>query len=119
VRVHISSLVHVTDSSSSPESTPLVLQTLLTLVSRPIGALQLLYIKDMTPLTELAPQQPLVLDIIGLAWSTASPDDSVLGTVKASIDMIMPKLVVIFKDTDAVTFLAFAAETLSKLPPEV
>lgn len=31
----------------------------------------------------------------------------------------MPKLIVAFKDTDAVTLLAFTADAFSKVPPEV
>lgn len=96
-----------------------MLQTILTLVSRTPGAIQLLQIEDVTPLTELATQQPLVLDIIGLAWSNASTEDSSLQIVRSSIDELMPKFVVIFKETDAVTLLAFTAETFSKVPPEV
>ncbi|OBT64652.1 hypothetical protein VE03_05831 [Pseudogymnoascus sp. 23342-1-I1] len=104
---------------SSPESTVLVLQTLLTLASCTVGASQILQVKDVTPLTELATQQPLVLDVIGLSWSNASTTKSNLNIVSSSIDDIMPKLIVVFKDTDAVTLLAFSADTFSKVPPEV
>ncbi|ELR04309.1 hypothetical protein GMDG_06698 [Pseudogymnoascus destructans 20631-21] len=104
---------------SSPESTVLVLQTLLTLASCTIGASQILQVKDVTPLTELATQQPLVLDVIGLSWSNASTAKSNQNIVSSSIDDIMPKLIVAFKDTDAVTLLAFTADTFSKVPPEV
>lgn len=73
----------------------------------------------MTPLTELAAQQPLVLDVIGLSWSNVSTTKSDLNIVSSSIDDIMPKLIVAFKDTDAVTLLAFTADAFSKVPPEV
>ncbi|KFY39423.1 hypothetical protein V495_05958 [Pseudogymnoascus sp. VKM F-4514 (FW-929)] len=104
---------------SSPESTVLVLQTLLTLASCTVGASQIIQIKDVTPLTELSTQQPLVLDVIGLSWSNASTAKSNLNIVSSSIDEIMPKLMVAFKDTDAVTLLAFTADAFSKVPPEV
>jgi hypothetical protein len=73
----------------------------------------------VTPLTELALQQPLVFDVIGLSWSNASTAESGLDIVSSSIDNIMPKLIVAFKETDAVTLLAFTAETFSKVPSEV
>jgi hypothetical protein len=95
------------------------LQTLLTLASCTVGASRIIQVKDVTPLTELATQQPLVLDVIGLSWSNASTAKSNLNIVSSSIDDIMPKLIVAFKDTDAVTLLAFTADTFSKVPPEV
>ena len=39
--------------------------------------------------------------------------------VRSSIDSTMKSLVVLFKDTDAVTLLAFVADTLTKVPSEV
>lgn len=95
------------------------MQTLLTLATCTVGASQILQIKDVTPLTELAVQQALVLDVIGLSWSNASTTKSDLNMVSSSIDNIMPKLIVAFKDTDAVTLLAFTADAFSKVPPEV
>ena len=39
--------------------------------------------------------------------------------VKGSIDSLMETLIVLFKDTDAVTLLAFVADSLTKLPSDV
>lgn len=39
--------------------------------------------------------------------------------VKASIEKVIPTLLIIFKDTDAVTFLSFFGKVLPKLMPEV
>jgi hypothetical protein len=95
------------------------LQTLLTIVSLHLGALEFMTIEDVSPLTEIAHQQPLVLDIFSLAWSNASTGPSEVPAVRASINRIIPTLLNSFRDTDAVTFLAFIGDTLAKLPPEV
>lgn len=49
----------------------------------------------------------------------AAVADSGRGLVKSSIDSIMKSLIVLFKDTDAVTLLAFVPDSLTKLPSEV
>ncbi|KAI9733772.1 MAG: hypothetical protein M1818_007186 [Claussenomyces sp. TS43310] len=86
--------------------------------SEPEGAFQLLKLEDISPLTEIATQQVLVLDIIGLAWSNASAERTKSSEVQATIDTTMPELLAGFKHTDAVTFLAFIGDTLPKLAPE-
>lgn len=90
-----------------------------TLVSRPVGAVELLNVDDKSPLIELSPSQPLALDVISSAWMNAAIADSGRALVKSSIDFIMKSLIVLFKDTDAVTLLAFVAESITKVPSEV
>ncbi|RDW59565.1 hypothetical protein BP6252_12652 [Coleophoma cylindrospora] len=103
---------------SSPETTTLILQTLLTFVSHVEGALELLKVEDITPLTELADQYPLVLDILEFMWTNASAVPSEAMAVSSSIDKVMPTLIILFQDTDAVTFLRFVGSFMSKLMPE-
>lgn len=107
------------DDRSPPETTRLILQTLLTVVSQPEGAVELLHIEDITPLTEIAPQYPHVLDIINFMWINASTIDSEVQTVRESIDRTMPILLSVFDSTDAVTLIRFAGDFLSKVLPSV
>ncbi|PQE21609.1 Duf1941 family protein [Rutstroemia sp. NJR-2017a WRK4] len=103
---------------SSPETTPLILQTLLTIVSQSEGALRLLKVDDLSPMTEIAAQNPLVLEILNFTWANASTMISEVQVVKASINELIPKLLLVFKGTDAVTFLSFIANLFPKIPPE-
>ena len=103
--------------NSSPETTELILQTLLTFVSQVQGASELLRTDDLTPLTEIAVQHPLVLDILGFTWINTST--IVPHTVLESIDRVIPSLIIIFRDTDAVTFIKFLGSLLPKLVPQV
>jgi hypothetical protein len=91
----------------------------LTLVSQVGGAQELLKVEDLSPLVEISPQQPLVLDIISTAWSTASLEIQDLGEIQRSIDRLIPSLIATFRGTDAVTFLAFIADAFPKIPLEV
>jgi hypothetical protein len=94
------------------------LQTLLTFVSQPNGALEFIAIEDLSPLTEIAPQQSLALDIFRLAWSRTATEPPEVPKVKDSINKTMPMLINSFNRTDAVTFVAFIGDTLRKLPLE-
>ena len=104
---------------SSPETTQLILQTLLTIVSQVEGSLEFLKIKDLSPLTEIAPQYPLVLDILNYTWANGSTISTEVQAVYGSINRLIPNLLVVFKGTDAVTFLSFVASFIPKLPSEV
>lgn len=106
-------------SCSSPESTAVILQTVLTIVSQLSGAQEFLKLEDVSSLTEIAQQQPLVLDIFSLAWSSVSTETAELLAVKSNIASSLPRLVIVFQQTDAVTFLAFVGTTLPRLPPKV
>jgi hypothetical protein len=111
--------VALTYWDSSAEANVLILQTLLTIVSLHSGALGFLAIEDVSPLTEIAHQQPLVLDIFSLAWSNASTQLLGVPDVQKSVHRIIPMLINSFRDTDAVTLLAFIANTFVRLPAEV
>lgn len=91
----------------------------MTLVSQPKGAVEFMNIKDVSPLTEIAPQQPMVLDVFSLAWSSASTDSPEVPKVRDQINKTIPMLISSFTRTDAVTFVAFIGDTLPKLPSQV
>jgi hypothetical protein len=105
--------------SSSAETTTLVLETILTIVTTPLGTAELFNLEDTSPLTELATQHKLVLDIFSLAWLGASTQDAEVSRVRDSVNKVIPKLLASFSHTDAVTLLACLGETLPKLPAEV
>ncbi|KAK4123620.1 DUF1941-domain-containing protein [Parathielavia appendiculata] len=110
----VSSLLHCSD-----DTTRLALETLLSLVSHPDGATVFTTIKDLSPLTEMAPSQPLALETLLHAWlnvMTATPDKS---NLRFKIDRTINSLVSSFKGTDAVTLLNFLANLLPRLEPEV
>lgn len=104
---------------SPPETTKLTLETLLTIASQPEGALEILRIEDLSPLTEIAPQYPSVLDILSYTWTNASVISGEVERVRDSIDKYMPMLLVVFKDTDAVTLISFFGNLIPKLVPDV
>lgn len=105
--------------ASSPETTQLILQTLLTIVSQVEGSLEILKIEDFSPLTEIAPQCPLVLDILNYTWANASTVNTEVQAVRGSINKVIPNLLLVFKGTDAVTFLSFIASFIPKVTSEV
>jgi Neurochondrin len=91
----------------------------LTIVSQPEGALKLLHIEDLSPLVEIASQDPLVMEVVLYTWLSASTVPDEIQVVRASIDRVIPSLVVVFKGTDAVTFINFIGDLLPKLEQEV
>lgn len=96
-----------------------MLQTLLTLSSQPEGALELLKIEDLSPLTEIAVQYPEVLDILNFTWVNASIISSEADAVQKSINKTIPILLTVFSGTDAVTLLNLVGSLLPRLTPEV
>ncbi|KAL3419095.1 hypothetical protein PVAG01_09317 [Phlyctema vagabunda] len=104
--------------SSSPDTTTLILQTLLTFVSQAPGAVELLSIEDISSLVEIADKQPLVLDVLNSMWTNSSTSAAKVDSVKSSMDKTLPTLIVLFRGTDAVTFLMSVGNLLPKLMPE-
>ncbi|KAK3942453.1 Neurochondrin-domain-containing protein [Diplogelasinospora grovesii] len=111
----------------SDDTTRLVLETLAALVSQPDGArVFMLSVDDVSPLTEMAPSQPLVLDIFGYAWlnysvtltslSTTPNDTDSITSFRSKLDSTIGALVSSFKGTDAVT-LSFLGRVLPSLTP--
>lgn len=109
----------LTHSYSSDETIKLVLQTLLTLVSREEGAKEFVAIDDVSALVEIAPSQPLALDILLYAYSQSATFTEDAASMRSKIDKIIQSLIASFKGTDAVTLLAFLAELLRRIDPQV
>ena len=111
--------------SPAPENvTTLILQTLATLVGHEHGA-AVFYntVSDYSPLVELAPSQPLVLDILLTVWlygflAAAGRGSVDPGTSNGNHDITetlqttLPKVVAAFKGTDGVTLLDFVTKLL-------
>ncbi|KAK0711504.1 Neurochondrin-domain-containing protein [Lasiosphaeris hirsuta] len=103
----------------SNETAHLALETLVSLVSQPAGALVFIAVEDLSPLTEIAPSQPLVLDTLSHAWLNSMTDVTDKAKLRTTIDKIVGSLVSFFKGTDAVTLLDFLANLLPRLDPEI
>lgn len=95
------------------------MQTILTTVSQPEGALEILAIQDLSPLIEISNQYPLALDILNFSWTNASTISAEVEAVRKSINQVIPALIVNFMGTDAVTFIGFVGNMLPKLEPDV
>lgn len=104
---------------SSEDTTQLILQTLLTLVSYPAGAKEFVGIEDVSPLVEIAPTHPLVLNVFLHAYSQAATLAKDQPSLRSNIDKTVQSLVASFKGTDAVTLLSFLDQLLRRLDPEV
>jgi hypothetical protein len=97
----------------------LALETLVSLVSHPDGAQAFTAIDDISPLTEVASSQPLVLDTLLYAWLNATAAGADKTKLRSKMDATIGSLVSSFKGTDAVTLLAFLGSLLPRLEPEV
>ncbi|KAK1751565.1 e9b59b6a-f39c-4d2a-9b94-75afe2ab05bc [Echria macrotheca] len=109
----VASLLHC-----SGDTLKAALETLISLVSKPEGAKVFVGVQDLTPLTENAPSQPLTLDVLLHAWLNAMPAAN-KDHLRSIIDQTIGNLVSSFKGTDGVTLLAFLADLLPRLEPEV
>jgi hypothetical protein len=94
----------------------------LTLVSQPGGAATLIALDDLSPLIEIAPSRPIVLEIFSMAFAwlqqqTTTPEEK--QKLMGKVDGLIQGLVLSFKGTDAVTLLAFLSNLLRRLDPEV
>jgi hypothetical protein len=112
---------HLT-STSSKETTKVALQTLLSLVSSPGGAkiLAELGLDDWSPLIEIAPEQPYVLQIFIWAWSKGAQlmDKDSKAALRLKVDKAIQSLIASFKGTDATSLLDFISH-LAELDPDV
>lgn len=107
---------------SAGDTTEYLLQLLYTLVNSKDGAAAFMAVEDTTPLTEIATSHAMVLDIFCRAWLNHMAGGAA-GAAGAAflqqIDAVLQNLVVLFKGTDAVTYLAFLGTFLSQATPEV
>ncbi|PHH85335.1 hypothetical protein CDD83_580 [Cordyceps sp. RAO-2017] len=105
--------------SSSEETSTLILHLLHSLASSAQGARDLIHVQDLSPLTEIAPAQPLVLDIFRFAWLNAMVDLDDYGVLSRNVDETIQGLTSSFTGTDAVTLLDFLASFLHQADPRI
>ncbi|EOO03041.1 putative duf1941 family protein [Phaeoacremonium minimum UCRPA7] len=103
---------------SSPETTQLTLQTLLTLTSFPEGAKELVHMEDISSLVEIAPTYPAALEVLYFTWLNSMSLPEAKATLSLKIDATIRSLVATFRGTDAITLLAFLAKLLRSLNAE-
>lgn len=96
-----------------------MLETLVSLVNDPEGARVFVTIEDITAVTEIAPTQPLALEVLLHAWLNATTGVVNKKGLTESISKNINNVVASFKGTDAVTLLDFLANLLPRLDPEV
>lgn len=75
--------------------------------------------EDVSPLLEIAPSHPLVLDVFLYAYSQPAMIFEDQSSLKSHIGKTVQSLVASFKGTDAVTFLSFLDQLLRRLDSEV
>ncbi|KAI1645326.1 DUF1941-domain-containing protein [Daldinia loculata] len=105
---------------SSKETTQVIIETLLTLVTVPGGAKSFadLDIDDWTPLIEIAPEHSHVLTIFIWAWErgpTDLEDEATQEAMRTKIDQGIQSFVSSFIGTDATSLLEFISHVLRNL----
>jgi hypothetical protein len=103
---------------SFERTTELILQLLHMLVSTQQGACAFTTSQlDLSPLTEIAPEHPIVLEILRYAWLNhgMAAEDGDQASVKSQVEETLPMLVSSFKTTDAVTLLEFLGKLLRQM----
>ncbi|KAI0180058.1 DUF1941-domain-containing protein [Hypoxylon sp. FL1284] len=105
---------------SSPETTRIIIETLLTLVTVPEGAKAFvsLDVDDWSPLIEIAPEHSHILTIFIWAWekgTTGLEDGQSREEMRAKIDRGIQAFVSSFIGTDATSLLEFVSHVLRNL----
>ncbi|KAI1758797.1 DUF1941-domain-containing protein [Hypoxylon sp. FL1150] len=105
---------------SSKETTRVIIETLLTLVTGPEGARAIvdLDVDDWSPLIEIAPEHPHILTIFIWAWEKGTinlEDDQSREVVRTKIDKGIQAFVSSFIGTDATSLLEFISHVLRNL----
>jgi len=81
--------------------------------------LEILHVDDLSPLIEIATQYSRVLDIFGYTWMNASTISNEVASVRENIDKVIPALLLVFRQTDAVTLLEFLGNFVPNIVLEV
>ncbi|KAI9675425.1 MAG: hypothetical protein M1817_001329 [Caeruleum heppii] len=102
-------------ASSSPETTTNILQTLLTITSGARGYTSLWQVENLRPLTSIAPEQPLALDVIERMVLQGAQEST---PNAAQIDKLFNELVLDIKNDQIHIFFRWLADTLPSIPPE-
>ncbi|KAI1417664.1 DUF1941-domain-containing protein [Hypoxylon sp. FL1857] len=105
---------------SSKETTPIIIETLLTLITVPEGAtiFAKLEVDDWAPLIEIAPEHAHVLTIFIWAWERGTrdlEDEKARDVMRAKIDSGIQSFVSSFIGTDATSLLEFISHVLRNL----
>ena len=79
----------------------------------------LLSIEDWSPLVEVAPMQPMALDVIRFALTNGASSPDLVRKVMERLDDIVSPLLVSFRDSEPGPLLECLAFLFTRLPPEV
>lgn len=79
----------------------------------------LLALEDLSPLVEIAPSQPLVLEVFLFAYVHAAMSSEDKSSLRSKLNKTISSLVASFKGTDAVTLLTFLDQLLRRVDLEV
>ncbi|GKT88224.1 LOW QUALITY PROTEIN: DUF1941 family protein [Colletotrichum tofieldiae] len=104
---------------SSEETSKLIIQTIITLVAFPEGAKSFFEVEDVSPLVEIAPNNPSALEIFAFAWINCMDLAEDRTALKTKIDGTIQALVSTFTGTDGVTLLEFLGKFLRNSDPKV
>lgn len=102
-------------TNTSNESKKLIIQTLIAIVSHLEGSIEFLSVQNLSSLISIVTQEPLVLNLFHYAWVNVASFSDRVDIVRKSIDNVMSRLVLEFKNTDAIPLLKFTAELFPKL----
>ncbi|CAI6082308.1 unnamed protein product [Clonostachys chloroleuca] len=105
--------------NSSTEIMDSLLRLLYTLSSVPQGAKTIIEVEDLSPLTEAAPSNPLVLDIILYAFLNTMSTPEGKQTLVSRVNDTIQSLVSSFKGTDSVTLLEFLGGLLRQVDSSI
>lgn len=111
--------IYTYNISSSGETSEMIIQTLLTMVAFPEGAKVFFDIEDVTPLVEVAPNNPSALEIFSFAWINCMDIAEDRIVLESKIDRTIQALVSTFNGTDGVTLLEFLGKFLRNSDPKV
>ncbi|KAK2009196.1 DUF1941-domain-containing protein [Colletotrichum eremochloae] len=103
---------------SSEETSQLIVQTILTLVAFPEGAKFFFEIEDVSPLVEIAPNNPSALEVFAFSWINCMDLVQDRTALKTKIDGTVQALVSTFNGTDGVTLLEFLGKFLRNADPK-
>ncbi|KAK1967268.1 DUF1941-domain-containing protein [Colletotrichum sublineola] len=103
---------------SSEETSQLIVQTILTLVAFPEGAKFFFEIEDVSPLVEIAPNNPSALEVFAFSWINCMDLIQDRTALKTKIDGTVQALVSTFNGTDGVTLLEFLGKFLRNADPK-
>ncbi|KAK1701919.1 Neurochondrin-domain-containing protein [Colletotrichum lupini] len=103
---------------SSGETSEMIIQTLLTMAAFPEGAKVFFDIEDVTPLVEVAPNNPSALEIFSFAWINCMDIAEDRIVLESKIDKTIQALVSTFNGTDGVTLLEFLGKFLRNSDPK-